>query len=164
MNEWFIASSEEIKSSPKMDGSCRHIPCHNLISSSTVNQSKVLTTAFSISPPFSLALGLRLGRCRSAPPRSALLFFFIFYTGRSPPSACSGFASSSFLSPLHVPSVLVLLPVMEGEKLGVVGSTEILKPEKKHRVLDLSRRPPPAPGGEALLPVLLQGGLGAGGT
>ena len=69
----------------------------------------MLTTAFSISPPFSLALGLRLGRCRSAPPRSALLFsFFLFNTGRSPPSACSGVASSSFLSLLHVPSACTL--------------------------------------------------------
>ena len=60
-----------------MDSSCRHKFCHSLISSSTVNQSNVFTTAFSISPFFSLALGLRLGRCRSAPSPS-LLFLFLF--------------------------------------------------------------------------------------
>ena len=137
-----------------MNSSCCHISCHNLISSSTINQSFVFTTAFSISPPFpSLSV---FASVSTALLLLVLHFFFsfFFYTGRSPPPACSGFASSSFLSPLHVPSVLVL-PVMEGEKLGVVGSTGILKPGKKHRVLDLSRRPPPAPGGEALLPVSL---------
>ena len=82
MNEWFIASSENFKSAPKMDSSGRHKFCHSLISSSTVNQSFVFTTAFSTSPFFSLALGLRRGRCRSAPSPS-LLFLFLFLLSRS---------------------------------------------------------------------------------
>ena len=82
-----------------MDSSGRHISCHNLISSSTVNQSFGLTAAFSTSPFFSLALGLRLGRCRSAPPPS-LLFISFFYPGRSPPSACSVFSLSPSLAAL----------------------------------------------------------------
>ena len=65
-----------------MDSSGRHKFCHSLISSSTVNQSFVFTTAFSTSPFFSLALGLRLGRCRSAPSPS-LLFLFLFLLSRS---------------------------------------------------------------------------------
>ena len=68
----------------------------------------------------------------SAPPCTSLVphffFFLSFYTGQSPPPACFGFASSSLLSPLHVPSVLLFLPVMEGGKLGVAGSTEFLIP------------------------------------
>jgi len=65
-----------------MDSSGRHKFCHSLISSSTVNQSFVFTTAFSTSPFFSLALGLRRGRCRSAPSPS-LLFLFLFLLSRS---------------------------------------------------------------------------------
>ena len=118
MNEWFIASSEEIKSSPKMDSSCRHISCHNLISSSTINQSFVFTAAFSTSPFFSLALGLRLGRCRSAPSPS-LLFCFLFYPGRSPPSACSVFSLSPSLAALIIFSQILTLSVTAVLKLGV---------------------------------------------
>ena len=73
MDEWFIALSENFTSAPKMGSSCRHKFCHILNSSSTANKSFVFTTAFSTSPFFSPALGLRLGRCRSL----LLLLFYL---------------------------------------------------------------------------------------
>ena len=144
---------ENFKSTPKMDSSCRHKFCHSLTSSSTANQSNVFTTAFSISPFFSLALGLRLGRCRSAPPRSALLFFFLFL-----------YWSVTSVGLLRLRLFLLLVSAacplrtraLAGDGGGEARCRRLhrdLEAGEKHQVLDLSHLPPSASGGEALPPV-----------